>query len=125
MTDRWCGLFSRSGIAQRVGQVALRVEVVAYTVFVEKEAAWYVERLDRYDAMEREQLEQAEKIKSKENCGTRKATPVKTEKAVSATDPGAGFLQRPGKPNGVHFLEHQSVDGKNGIIIGEKVHFTC
>ena len=88
-----------------------------YTVLVEKEAAWYMERLDRYEELERERLEQAGKIKPKRNRSTRKSEPVQVEKTVSATDPEAGFLQRPGKPNGMHYLDHQSVDAKNGIII--------
>ena len=87
-----------------------------YTVLVEKEAAWYMERLDRYEALEREKLEQEGKIKPKRSR-SRKMEPVHVEKTVSATDPEAGFLQRPGKPNGMHFLDHQSVDAKNGIIV--------
>ena len=87
-----------------------------YTVLVEKETAWYMERLDRYEAMEREKLEQAGKIKPKRNR-THKSKPTKVEKTISATDPESGFLQRPGKPNGMHFLDHQSVDAKNGIIV--------
>jgi len=88
-----------------------------YTVLVEKEAAWYMERLDRYETMERERLEKVGKIKPKRNRNTGKTKPVQVEKTVSATDPEAGFLQRPGKPNGMHFLDHQSVDAKNGIIV--------
>jgi len=88
-----------------------------HIVLVEKEAAWYMERLDRYEVLERERLEQAGKIKPKRNRGNRKTEPAKVEKTVSATDPEAGFLQRPGKPNGMHYLDHQSVDAKNGIIV--------
>ena len=88
-----------------------------YTVLVEKEAAWYMERLDRYEAMERERLEQAGKIKPKRNRSVSESEPVQVEKTVSTTDSEAGFLQRPGKPNGMHFLDHQSVDAKNGIIV--------
>jgi len=88
-----------------------------YKVLVEKEAAWYMERLDRHEAIERKRLEQAGKIKPKRNRGTRKTQPIPIEKTISATDPEAGFLKRPGKPNGMHFLDHQSVDAKNGIIV--------
>jgi len=87
------------------------------TVLVEKEAAWYMERLDRYEEIERERLEQTGKIKPKRNRGARKTEPTQVEKTISATDPEAGFLKRPGKPNGMHFLDHQSVDAKNGIIV--------
>ena len=41
----------------------------------------------------------------------------RVEKLVSATDPEARFLQRPGKPQGMHYPDHQSVDAKNGIIV--------
>jgi hypothetical protein len=36
---------------------------------------------------------------------------------VSATDPESGMLSRPGKPDGMHYLDHQSIDAKNGIIV--------
>ena len=32
-----------------------------YKAFVEKEAAWYMERLDRYEALERERLEEEQR----------------------------------------------------------------
>ena len=86
------------------------------TVLVEKESAWYMDRLDRYEEIERERLEQVGKIKPKRNR-SRKPEPAQVERTVSTTDPEAGFLQRPGKPNGMHFLDHQSVDAKNGIIV--------
>ena len=91
-----------------------------YTVLVEKEAAWYMDRLDRYETMERERLEQAGKIKPKRSRSN-KSEPVQVEKTVSVTEPEAGFLQRPGKPNGMHYLDHQSVDAKNGIIVDVSV----
>jgi transposase len=84
---------------------------------VEKEAAWYMKRLDHYEAMEREQLEQAGKIPPKGGKRTRSQEPRKVEKTVSRTDPEAGFLQRPGKPQGMHYLDHQSLDAANGIIV--------
>ena len=39
------------------------------------------------------------------------------EKTVSATDPDAGMLRRPGKPEGMHYLNHQSVDAAHGIVV--------
>ena len=39
------------------------------------------------------------------------------EKTVSATDSEAGRLYRPVKPEGIHYLDHQSIDAKNGIIV--------
>jgi transposase len=41
----------------------------------------------------------------------------KTKAVVkSTTDPDCGLLKRPNKPGGFHYLNHQSVDGKSGII---------
>lgn len=34
----------------------------------------------------------------------------------SLTDPDAGFMKRPGKPLGFHYLSHQTCDGKHGIV---------
>jgi hypothetical protein len=39
------------------------------------------------------------------------------DKTVSTTDPDAGKLGRPGKPHGMHYLNHQTLDSKNGIIL--------
>jgi hypothetical protein len=84
---------------------------------VEKEAAWYMERLDRYEALERDRLEGLGKIRPEEGKRKKEAEPVLVEKTVSATDPEAGMLKRPGKPKGMHYLDHQSIDPKNGIIV--------
>jgi len=44
-------------------------------------------------------------------------TVPKTKTIVkSKTDPDSGILSRPNKPGGFHYLNHQSVDGKSGII---------
>ena len=40
----------------------------------------------------------------------------------STTDPDCGILNRPGKPTGFHYLNHQTVDGGSGIITD--VHVT-
>jgi transposase len=88
-----------------------------YKVLVEKEAAWYMDRLDRYEALERERLEGQGKIRPKAGKRKKEAAPVFVEKTVSATDPEAGMLKRPGKPEGMHYLDHQSIDAKNGIIV--------
>ena len=86
-------------------------------VIVEKEAAWYMERLDRYEALEREKLEEAGRIGPKRTHHVNKTEPVQVEKTVSTTDPESGFLQRPNKPQGMHYLDHQSIDAKHGIIV--------
>lgn len=47
----------------------------------------------------------------------KKVQPIKQKEVhKSPTDPDAGFMKRPGKPLGFHYLSHQTCDGKNGII---------
>jgi len=36
---------------------------------------------------------------------------------VSLTDPEAGYMIREGKPEGFHFLEHRTVEGRHGFIV--------
>jgi transposase len=92
-----------------------------YKVLVEKEAEWYIERLDRHEVLAREELESEGKIKPKRESRKSKKEPESAEKTVSSTDPGAGMLNRPGKPEGMHYLDHQSIDAKNGIIVNVAV----
>lgn len=86
-------------------------------VVVEKEAACYMERLDRYESMERERLESEGRIKAKRPSHKDCNEPKMIERTISTTDPDAGFLQRSGKPQGMHYLNHQSIDAKNGIVV--------
>ena len=81
---------------------------------MEKEAAIYWERLNRHEQKEREKLESAGKIKPKKH---RLKQSKIVEKTISTTDPDAGRLNRPGKPAGMHYLDHQSIDAQNGIIV--------
>jgi len=83
-----------------------------YRVSVEQEAAWYMERLDAYESQERERLGLSEP-KRKES----KSEPKFVEKTISVTDPDSGYLSRPGKPSGMHYLSHQSLDAKNAVIV--------
>jgi transposase len=83
---------------------------------VERETADYVRRLDEYEVAERERLEAAGAIKPQREP-RRGKTPELVERTVSSTDPDAGMLRRPGKPEGMHYLDHESVDAKNGIIV--------
>ena len=86
-------------------------------VQIEKEAAAYFERLDRYEEIEREKLESEGKIKVRKKRDNPEKKPKIVSKTESQTDPDSGRLNRPGKPDGPHFLDHQSVDAKNGIIV--------
>ena len=88
-----------------------------YRLMVEKEAAWYMELLDKYEVLEREKLEGFGKIRPKRESRKPKKSPESMEKTVSSTDPESGRLNRPGKPEGMHYLDHQSIDSKNGIIV--------
>jgi len=80
------------------------------TVEIEQDMTEYFERLDAYEAEERRRLGMPEI--------TRKPPATKKVKqTVSVTDPGSGWLKRPNKPEGFHYLTHQTIDAQNGIII--------
>lgn len=85
-------------------------------VMAEKEAAGYMERLDFYEAQERSRLEASGAIKTQRK-GRGKKERMKVEKTVNTTDPEAGMMRRPGKPEGMHYLSHQSVDAAHGIVV--------
>jgi len=85
-------------------------------VLAERETTDYMERLDRYEAEERARLESSGAIRP-QRVGRVKQEAQKTEKTVSTTDPDAGMLRRPGKPEGMHYLSHQSVDAAHGIVV--------
>lgn len=40
-----------------------------------------------------------------------------TKAPVSLTDPEAGYMVREGKPEGFHYLEHRTVEGRHGFIV--------
>jgi hypothetical protein len=65
---------------------------------------------------ERARLEAEGKIPPKRPSNAPK-TPKRRERKVSEADPDAGILNRPGKPGGFHYLDHQCVDAKRGIIV--------
>jgi transposase len=84
------------------------------TVEIEHETTEFFSRLDKYEAEERKRLGMPEI--------TRKPPePKKTEQTKSITDPDSGWLKRPGKPEGFHYLSHQTLDAENGIIVDVEV----
>lgn len=85
-------------------------------VLVEKETTDYMERLDKYEELERERLETTGAIKP-QRTGRVKKEKAKVQKTVNTTDPDAGRLCRQGKPEGMHYLSHQSVDAAQGIVV--------
>ena len=83
-------------------------------IAIERQTAEFFEQLDTYEAQERERLGMSEI--------TRKPPETKmVEQTVSTTDPEAGWLSRPDKPNGFHYLAHQTIDAENGIIVDVNV----
>ena len=83
-------------------------------VEIERQTTEFFEKLDAYEAEERERLGMPEV--------TRKPPePKKTEQTRSVTDPEAGWLCRPDKPEGFHYLTHQTIDADNGIIVDVNV----
>lgn len=85
-------------------------------VLAKRETTDYMERLDRYETEDRARLEAAGSIKP-QRMGRAKKEAQRTEKTVSTTDPDAGMPGRPGKPEGMHYLSHQSVDAAHGIVV--------
>lgn len=76
----------------------------------------YLEELDQYEEAVRKQLEEEGKIKPV-TCRKRKERTKIVERRESKTDPEAGYYCRKGKPLGMHYLSHETVDSKAGIII--------
>lgn len=85
-------------------------------VEIEHSTEEYFKRLDAYEAEERKRLGMPEIVR-------KPPKPKKTEQTKSTTDPDAGWLCRPGKPEGFHYLAHQTVDAENGIIVD--IHATA
>ena len=83
-------------------------------VEIERETADFFERLDAYEAAERARLGMPE-------ASRKLPKPKKMEQRQSVTDPEAGWLRRPNKPDGFHYLSHQTFDTENGIIIDVEV----
>jgi transposase len=85
--------------------------------FADADAKAYIARLDEYEKIERERLEAEGKIPPKKPCEAARKPKKRRERKTSVSDPDAGILNRPGKPGGFHYLDHQSVDAKRGIIV--------
>ena len=80
-----------------------------------EEAGVYWERLDAY---EEEGLERRTGKRRKKRTKQIKRDNRRSKKRVSRTDPESGHMKRPGKPEGPHYLSHQTLDGDYGIITG-------
>ncbi len=88
-----------------------------YLKYVEVSPGTYWELLDAYEEQAQEELE-----RKTGNRGRKRAKQIKRrtrcpQRRVSRTDPDAGYLNRPGKPHGMHYLSHQTLDTDHGIIL--------
>lgn len=81
----------------------------------------YWERLDAYEEEGLEELERRTGKRRKKRVKQIKKDSRRTKKRVSRTDPEAGHMKRPGKPEGQYYLAHQTVDTDHGIILGVTV----
>jgi transposase len=87
------------------------------TISIEVEPREYVRKLDAL--CEQEDLRRREdtisKGQKKRGCKASQGNKTR-EIEKSTTDSDCGILARPGKPKGFHYLSHQTIDGKHGII---------
>ena len=90
-------------------------------VEIVEEAGVYWERLDTYEEEGLERLAAQTGKRRKKRTKQIKRDNRRTHKRISRTDPEAGHLKRPGKPEGPHYLSHQAVDSDHGIIVGQTV----
>ena len=90
-------------------------------VEVVEEAGVYWEKLDAYEEEGLERLAAQTGKRRKKRTKQIKRDNRRSHKRVSRTDPEAGHLKRPGKPEGPHYLSHQAVDSDYGIIVGQTV----
>ena len=90
-------------------------------VEVVEEAGVYWEKLDAYEEEGLEQLAAQTGKRRKKRTKQIKRDNRRTHKRISRTDPEAGHMKRPGKPEGPHYLAHQAVDSDFGIIVGQTV----
>ena len=86
-------------------------------VEIVEEAGVYWERLDAYEEEGLEQLARQTGKRRKKRTKQIKKDRRQTKKRVSRTDPEAGYMNRPGKPKGQHYLAHQAVDTDCGVIM--------
>lgn len=92
-----------------------------YLVEAREEPGVYWERLDACEEEGLKELELKTGRRQKKRTKQIKRDRRTTHKRVSRTDPEAGYLKRPGKPLGMHYLDHQSVDTDHGIILDTAV----
>lgn len=91
----------------------------AEKIRVEKTPTEYMQALEQEAQCLETELQKRREDAGKKKCGKKRQTQerkVMHEVISSKTDPDAGYMNRPGKPSGFHYLNHISIDVKNGII---------
>lgn len=88
-----------------------------YLVEAVEEPGVYWERLDQYEEAALEELEKKTGKRRKSRTKQIKRNRRRPHKRKSRTDPEAGYLKRPSKPLGMHYLSHQTLDTDHGIIL--------
>ena len=83
---------------------------------VQEEVGNYWERLDAYEEEGLEELKRRTWKRRAKRAKQIKKNKCRSHKKVSSTDPEAGYMKRPGKPNGFYYLSHQTTDSDHGII---------
>ena len=86
-----------------------------------EEPGTYWERLDSYEEQGLQELEKRTGHRRKMRTKQIKRDSRRSQKWVSRSDPEAGHMKRPGKPEGQYYLSHQSVDCDHGVILGVTV----
>ena len=81
----------------------------------------YWERLDSYEEEGLRELEKRTGRRRKKRTKQIKRDSRRTHKRVSRTEPEAGHMKRPGKPEGQYYLSHQTLDTDHGVILGVTV----
>ena len=87
-----------------------------YEVDVEEEVGNYWERLDIYEEEGLEELKRRTGKRRAKRTKQVKKDKRRSHKRISHTDPEAGYMTRPGKPDGFYYLSHQTIDSDRGII---------
>ena len=77
----------------------------------------YWERLNQYEEQGLEKLKQLKGKRRAERKEPIKKKTTHSHKRVSRTDPEAGHMKRPGKPEGPYYLVHETLDTDHGIIL--------
>ena len=86
-------------------------------VEMSEEPGVYWERLDAYEEEGLKVLEEKTGHRRKKRTKQIKRDSRRSHKRVSRTDPEAGHMKRPGKPEGQYYLSHQALDTDHSIIL--------